>query len=93
MAFGQDQAIAVRHLGIFRIDVHLLEIQCRQDVRHAEVAADVPGFAVDDRVENVLADLIRLGFQVLHNFSPHYYWLLPCLISLTLLRSMNSVQI
>ena len=63
MALGANQLVALRPLGIGRIDPHLTAVKDGQDIRNTQSAADVTGADGVDRLHRGHTDPNRKGFQ------------------------------
>ena len=55
VAFAHDELIPARIVHILRADIHLIKVDLRQDLHNTHVAADVPGFSLNDHVNYIFS--------------------------------------
>ena len=77
MSLRKHEAVAFRHFGVLGIHVHDIEIECRHQVHHREVATRVTGTCLVDNLHQPAAVDFRLHNQIFcfhfHVFFYHIY--------------------
>ena len=66
VAVREDKAVPVRPVGILRINVHHMKIQCGDHLHGGQRASGMSGFSGVDHRDDILADLYRLFLQTFH---------------------------
>ena len=71
MAFGEDEAVARFHLRLCRVDIHLLEIEVRQEIRDRKRPARMAGLCLEGFFNDAHTDLAGGHFELFFRLRIH----------------------